>query len=210
MNDQDQMTAIQYALVEPPDGGNDWPSGLWTRDEVVSALNQRQAKLLKNTLLVVTSGSLPVVGGDHRLALPSDLLRIVSVLWLGVDGLIRELPRVDSFEADHAIPTWDAVPTTAPLVYMEYDAGTLTIQIAPAPLVAGTLAVLYVPHGTTLTGDGVALTVPDELAHAVKYGALADLLSKDGRGKDTARAEYAEQRFDLAVDLTHILLNGWS
>ena len=36
MIDQDLLTALQYALIEPPDGGASWLSGLWTRDESVS------------------------------------------------------------------------------------------------------------------------------------------------------------------------------
>lgn len=212
MQDQALLTDLQYTLVETPDGGASWGSGLWTRDEVVNVLTQRQNRLLKETLLLVTlaSPNLTVNIGDHRIALPVDHLRTISAVWRGNDGTVRELLRADSFEADHAISTWESTNTVSPLVYMDYDPLTLQIQIAPAPSVAGTIELLYVANGTVLTGNGVALTVPDEWAHVVKYGSLADLLSKDGRGKDASRAAYSEQRFQLGIDLARLILEGWS
>lgn len=209
--DQALFSNIQTALIEPPNGGQSWPSGLWTRDEVIGASNQRQHRFLHDTLLLVgISSALPVIIGQHRVNLPADWLRTVSVVWTGNDGTVRELPRADSFEADCIIPTWEATNTNAPLVYSEYETPTLQIQIAPAPSVAGSLQLLYVPIGTELNGNGELLVVPDELEHGIRYGALADLLSKDGRGKDPVRAKYCEDRFDLAIELTRIILKGWS
>lgn len=224
MTDQEILTRLQYHLIEAPDGGVSWPSGLWTREEILSALNQRQSKFLKETLLLVQPASpdlavsaavaLPPPStqlvGQTRVNLPTDLIRIVSLVWVdGSTGLIRELLRSDSFEADHAIPTWDQTPAAYPLVYMEYETPTLQVQIAPAPLNAGVLQLLYVPKGAVLAGGGTALAVPDEFGHAIQYGVLADMLSKDGRGKDPTRATYAEQRFTLAIDLARIILKGW-
>jgi hypothetical protein len=210
-SDQTLFSNIQTALIEPPDGGQRWPSGLWGRDEVISLANLRQDRLLFDTLLLVgISAPLPVAIGQHRVALPDDWLRTVSVVWRGNDGTVRELPRSDSFEADHTISTWESANAAYPLVYDEDETPTLTVQIAPAPTVAGTLDLFYVPEGTELNGNGELLVVPDELEHAVRYGTLVDLLSKDGRGKDPARAAYCAQRFDLAIALTKIILQGWA
>lgn len=210
MTDQSLLSEVQAALVEPADGGATWPSGLWVREEVTAQLTERQHRFLKDTLaLISVSSNITVNIGDHRLALPADWIRTVSVVWLGSDGTIRELLRADSFEADHAIPTWAGTNGT-PIVYMEYDAEQLEIQIAPGPTVAGNLSLLYVAKGTTLTGDGTSLTVPDDLAHALKYGLLADLLSKDGRGKDPGRAGYCEERFALAIEASRLMLKGWA
>lgn len=210
MIDQAMLTEIQSALVEPRDGGADWPSGLWNRDEVVDALNTRQISLLKDSLCIakVTNPNLTVVISQHRVDLPSDWVRTLCVVWRGTDGTVRELLRSDSFEADHLIPTWEATNATYPLAYSEYDPLQLQIEIMPAPTVAGVLEVLYIPTGTELTGNGVSFTVPDELVHVVKYGTLADLLSKDGRGRDLGRAKYAEDRYTLGVDMARMILEG--
>ena len=66
------------------------------------------------------------------------------------------------------------------------------------------------PVGTTLTGAGVAIDLPDEFAHVLKYGTLADQLRKDGRGQDLGRADYAQQRFDLGVEAARLILAGWA
>lgn len=205
------LTALQYAVIEAPDGGANWLSGLWTREEVLSDLNQRQDRLLKDTLLQITilPPNILYNPGDVRIALPADLIRIIDLVWYGGDGTVRELQRADSFEADHIIPSWET-PQAYPLVYMEYDPLTLEVQIAPVSYNFGTLGLLYVAAGTEMNGNGVTLAVPDEFAHVLKYGVLADLLSKDGRGKDANRAGYCEQRFQFGIELARILLKGWA
>jgi hypothetical protein len=210
--DQQVLSECQAALVEPQDGGQVWTSGLWTHEEVVSLLSHRQNRLLKESLLLVklANPSLTVNIGDHRIALPTDWVRTVSLVWRGNDGTVRELVPSDSFESDHAIPTWELTNAAYPLVYHEWDALNLQVEIAPAPTVAGTLELLYVPLGDTLTGNNVPLLVPDEFVPVLKYGTLADQLRKDGRGQDLARAAYCQTRFDLGVAAAELILAGWS
>jgi hypothetical protein len=211
MTDQTLLTALQYAVIEPPDGGAAWPSGLWSRDEVLSYLNQRQDRLLRESLIhVKTSANLPILTGARVVTLPTDWMRTVTVVWLGDNGMIRELQRADTFQVDHADAALSRTSTGVPLYYMEYDSANLTVEIGPAPLVDGNLSVLYVPVGTELTGNGVSLLVPDELETAVKYGSLADMLGKDGRGKDATRAAYCEERYHMAVEAARLILEGWS
>jgi len=209
-SDQTMLSRVQVALIEPANGGQTWPSQLWSRDEVVAIANQRQDRFLKDTLLL---GALATVAGinigDHSITLPTDWLRTISVVWRGSNGTVRELMRSDTFEADHVIEDWEAADGT-PLAYAEYESPNLTLKIMPGPDVAGEIDLLYVPVGTPLNGNGELLIVPDELEHAIRYGILADLLSKDGRGKDSARAAYAESRFQLGIDLTRIVIEGWA
>ena len=225
MIDQEVLTAIQFTVVEPPNGGASWPSGLWTRDEVVGSLTQRQSLFLKNSLVVVNSvtnvtsqqdvppspnpPSLQAVIGQTVITLPQDCLRIVSLVWVGANGTVRELERTDWFEADHLLPTWETTPVAAPLVYME-DAPTRSVRIAPASTMFGVFNLLYVPSGTPLTGNGMTFTVPEECVHGIKYGTLADLFGKDGQGQDPARAAYCEQRFNLAIELARLVIRGWA
>lgn len=209
--DQVLLGDLQYALLEPSDGGQAWPSALWTREEVLAICSQRQDRFLFDALcLVKVSALIPIVATQHRFDLPQDWIRTVSVVWIGDDGTVRELPRVDSFEADHAIPTWEATDAAYPLAYADNDTPLLEGQILPAPTGTGNLSLLYIPRGTPLTGNGTLLDLPDEYLHAVKYGALADLLGKDGRGMDPARAAYCEQRVQLATETARLILEGWA
>ena len=203
---------LQYVLMEPIDGLT-FPSNLWTIAEVINRMNERQNRFLKATGLLLGSAVLPVAAGDTRIALPDDWLATVEVWFVGANGRKRELIRSDSFAADHGAPSWSTDFDT-PIVYMDYDAPTLLVQIAPAPNQAGTLLLLYVPQGAPLGVDLAnapeLLSVPDEFLSAVKYGTLADLFGKDGRGKDPTRAAYCEQRYQLAEQVAGIILNGWA
>jgi hypothetical protein len=212
MSTTDQALAqqIQYHLVEPPDGGQTFTSGLWDRDEVFNVITQRQNLMLHETFLLVGIANVAVVAGTSRVTLPTDLLKLMTLVWRGVDGTVREILRSDSFEADQAIPSWELTTTTAPLVYMEEETPSGEVQLAPAPAVNGTLEVLYVPVGTFLTGDGEILVLPDELMPGVKYGAMADLLAKDGRGQDLERAAYCTERYEFANEIALLLLKGWA
>lgn len=209
MRDQTLLEQLQSAVIEPRDGGANWPSGLWTVEEVCADASERQSRILKDTGCLFSVAILPCLAGEPRVGLPTDWMRTLEVVYSGDDGTVKHLMRSDAFEVDHAIPTW-STDRQAPQVYMEYDTPTRLMQIAPIPQVAGTLTLLYVAIATPLTGDGTALVLPDLLAHAVKYGALADMLGKDGRAHDAERAAYAQHRFQLAVDVTRILLGGWA
>ncbi len=74
MTDQEMLTAVQYCLMEPPDNGATYPSGLWTTDEVLAAFNERQNRLLKMSRFQVGSANITATIGVHRYALPEDWL----------------------------------------------------------------------------------------------------------------------------------------
>ena len=209
--DEDFLEDLQYALLEPPDGGASWPSGLWTPDEVRQTTNQRQDRLLKETHLLTQSAVLIWPALAPRVALPVDWMATLEVVWRDdvLDPVAVELQRSDVFEIDHALPTWATTPTQ-PQVYGEFDTPTLELQIAPVPVMDGTVTLRYVAQSSALVGEGGALALPDEWAPVVKYGVLADLLGKDGRAHDPARASYSLDRFALGIDLTRMLLGGQS
>jgi len=211
MTDQELLEQIQYAVVEPPDGGASWPSGLWTAAEVLEYCNQRQDRLLKETHLKTTVVALtgPLAGATTT-TLPADWLGTQEVVWHDLADTLPYwvLHRADRFEIDHYGDVWGSTPATRPSVYAEYDDPTLVLRVAPPATVDSTLELRYVAQGTRLTGDGLSLTVPDDLAPCVKYGALAAMLGKDGRAQDLQRTAYCEQRYQLGVDLVRLMLEG--
>jgi hypothetical protein len=210
VTDQALLEEVQYALVEPPDLGSTWPSGLWTQAEMLAYANQRQARLLKETLLQVgIAAPIAVAAGTLRVTLPDDWIRTYRVVWRGSDGVVRALGRDDAFSADHGLPSWPLTRGT-PLIYMDQETPTLTLQLAPAPDVDGLLDLYYIPLPSPLDLSPEILTVQDEFAHGLKYGVLADALGKDGRGRDVGRSTYAQQRYELGADLARLIIKGWS
>ena len=211
ISDQQILEELQYAVHEPPDLGATWPCDLWTRAEVVGYLNQRQNRFLKETHLLVSSATIAVTAGETEIDLPADWIRTAGVAWSGDDGIVKEVPRADSFETDYGTPAWHAAPQPSPELYSEFEGPTLTMGITPTT-VNGDLDVDYVAMAALFdpVTPGVLLTLPDDWVYVVKYGALAEMFGKDGRANDPTRAEYCEMRFALAIETARLLLSGWA
>jgi hypothetical protein len=206
--DQQILQQLQYVAIEPPDLGATWPSGLWTRDEVIDYLNQRQNRFLKDTHFQIGMANIPVTQGVNSYDLPDDWIATVRVLWQPASGGSYELTRSDAWEADYGMPTWSYVE--GPLkTYMDVDSPALMVKLAPLPPEDGNLLYHYVPMSVTLDGNEEIFTLPDEYVPTIKYGALADMLNKVGRATDKSRAEYCEQRYQLGLDIANMLLHGW-
>ena len=210
MIDQAVLELLQYALVEPPDAGASWPSGLWTRDEVITGLNTRMRQFLRDTQAIAAIASIPVVAGTNPIVVPADwIATLAGVFVLTATGVRIPLSTSDAFEVDLAVPTWEATGGT-PIVVLDGDDGTLTVRLAPVPDANGTLDLLYVALPVAANGNGVTLSIPDEMLDGIRYGTLADLLGKIGRGADPMRAQYAQERFEQTELLTEIILGGWA
>lgn len=208
--DTQLLTMLQYAVMEAPDSGATWPSGLWSRSEVLDYLNERQNRFLKSSLIQLGVANITgLLVRQSTIVLPQDWLATVSVVWTGEDGTQRELIRADSFELDHGQVDWTTTART-PLVYLDYAAPSLQMILGPVPDQAGSVELLYVPTAETLTGDGdVIYQLPDEFADAAgKYGPLADMFRKDGRGRNPEKASYCELRYQLGLDAAAIIVNG--
>ena len=97
------------------------------------------------------------------------------------------------------LANWKAATQPLPKVYSISDDPPLQIQLAPIPSDAGTLEMLTVNTGANLDGSGVLMGIPDDWTPVVKWGALADLLRKDGPARDPARAKYCEDRWSQGI-----------
>lgn len=209
MIDQALLTELQYALMEPPDGGASWPGETWDRDEVIDDMNAGVRSLLRNTQLVVTPTTLAVLAGAISVALPADWIATCHLVWRALDGTRTPLGLVDSFEGDLALPSWETVPGL-PLGYADLDRATLTLRLVPTPDANGTIELLYVAQAAAVTGAGTPLPIPDDYASGVKYYALGYLLRKVGRLQDPERATYCETRYGLTEIAARLILGGWA
>lgn len=203
------MNQIQFTVIEPPNNGSTWPSGFWTRAEVLGYLNQRQNRLLRDTAMQIGTAEVEFGQLDQTAPLPDDWIATVAAYWRGEDGRNRALGRADMFEADHGIVEWTIAPDT-PKLYTDSDMPPSVLQVMPIPDVEGVVELQYVPMAAELDGNMEIFTVPDEFIPGVKYGALADMFGKVGRAHDPGRAEYCEGRYQLGVQIAQLLLKGWN
>lgn len=207
VTDTDQLTELGLVLHEDPAL---WANQLWTLPEVLGYLNQRQYRFLKETALLASWTTIPWIPGQPQMDLPPDWIVTIAAAWKdALTGISKVLPASDQFELDHLSRAAALTPGVKPQGYRDSDTQTLSIAVGPAPANPGALELLYVALSDVLDGSGVLFTVPDEWVPYIKYGALADMLGKDGRGQDLLRSRYAEQRFAEGIALARALLEGF-
>lgn len=209
LTDQAILTELQYHLIEPPDLGATWPSGLWTFVEVVGYLNQRQNRFLKETALLYSQLPIVVTAGSSEIDLPDVWIATARVSW--DDGTtISNIPIASVWEADHGYPGWEGTTASRPKLYSDVDAdGTLRARLMPPPTADGIVTLLCIALSATLDGAGEIWTVPYEFVPSIKWGVLADMLNKVSRAMDV-RAAYCEMRFNEGVEAAKLMLEGWA
>lgn len=206
VTDLDQLLEVQAILQEDATFSN----GIWSLVEVLAYFNQRQYRFLVETKILAANATLGWIAGVVQQPLPPDWIATIATAWHDlVSDQWTPLPPTDSFEMDHILSPEAAVTVGFPQGRREVDTtDTLTIAVAPPPQSAGEMGLLYVALSDPLDGTGVLFNLPDDWIPYIKYGVLADMLSKEGRGRDLLRARYCEQRYQEGIILTQALLEG--
>jgi hypothetical protein len=212
LTDQDILSEIQTAFIEPNDGGASWQSGLWTPAEVIGYCNQRQHRFLKETALLNSQLPIPVPANTTLLNLPDVWVATTRVSWRNnVSRELISLTHGSVWEADLMMPSWTTTSGLRPLTYSDVEPPeTLQIFIMPGVAQAGVLTVLCVALAGILDGTGEIWTVPYEFVPAIKYGVMADMLNKVGRAQWATKARYCEMRFQEGIVAAKLLMESWS
>ncbi len=201
------LEEIQYHLLETPNEGASWGSGLWTVTEVVSYLNQRLARFYMETGVMQVHTTISGTAGQEKYDLPENWIDTRRVAW-SQGGVVQELPRADAFTVDNWIPTWETVSSGRPSCYVEDPNASLQLRVARVPDTNGTIDLIGVQQHPTMTNDCSLLYLPDEWCSYVKWGVMADMLSKEGEANDPERATLCEARYGEGVKLARLLLGG--
>ena len=211
VTDLDLLKEFEYHALENGDAdadGTAFLTTMYTVQEAIDALNDRQRRFMKETGVVYKRTTVGAVPGQGRYNLPSDWIETRHVSWTAFAGATTHVPRSDTWDLDNGLPDWSFTTDPKPTVFHESTLETLKFEVARAPNDVGTLNLLYVGLTTLLDGTGIALDIPDEFSWAVLWGTLGDLLTSEGEGNDPKRAAYCEQRFEMGVELARILLGG--
>ncbi len=207
VTDGDALTEVQGKLLEDAT----FTSGLWTLAEVYAYFNERQNRFNRDTLLMLAHEDTAVPAATVNVALPPDWIATQRASWKDVaTGIFTPLDRSSRYAALMGIST-NALPTK-PLLLDDDAGGTLSAELFPIPAADGILRLLYACVLEPLNFDAVnpdIFDVPDDFLPYIMYGVLADMLSKDGRGRDLFRANYCEGRYGEGVAIAAILLGGY-
>lgn len=202
VTDADQFQEVQGKLLEDAS----FSSGLWTLQEVYDRFNERQNRFNRDTLMMLAVEDLTVTSGSVQATLPPDWIATQRASWKGSNGVFTPVERSTRFAAMMGIAA-GATPTR-PMLMDDNCGGTLTAELFPVPTEDGLFRLVYASTLEILnfSGAGDIFDIPDDFVPYVCYGVLADLLSKEGRGRDLARGGYCEMRYQEGVLLAALLL----
>jgi hypothetical protein len=212
ITDQQLISSMLYTLLEPPQNPSAW--GTWSGSQqfsladLASALQYRRDQFLRETGAILTRQLLTIAPPpDGRILLPEAVIEPRRAAWLSTpDAKSTPLLRDDEWGYDHFGLEWMQTPTRPPETFSVGTSPPLVMQVSPPPQDTGTLDLVSINRGAVLTPatGPTLLGIPDDWTWVVKFGALADVLSKDGLSQDLGRAAYFESRFRHGVKLAQI------
>lgn len=204
VTNQDLLYEIEYHLLEPPTAA--WTgTEQFTSNDILKAVQRRRNQFLmetgvRNDYREYIFVAVPFLG---RYELEDD---VIDVRRLGINEGYEGAPTSHLWRTDEmAATTYDQAWVTAatPLTYSVTAVPPLTVQLIPPPTAIYSLYTVVVRTGADISSPMVAVPIgiPDDLTWAVKWGALADLLSKDGPAKDPERSNLCEKRYQEGVEI---------
>lgn len=207
VTDADALVEVQGKLLEDAA----FTSGLWTLAEVAAYFNERQSRFNRDTKLMLAHEDIAVAAATVDVPLPPDWIATQRAVWKdNASGVFTPLDRSSRYAALMGINT-NALPTK-PLLIDDQSGGTLTAELFPVPAADGILRLLYASVLEVLNFDPAnpdVFDVPDDFLPYIMYGVMADMLAKDGRGRDLFRANYCENRYSEGVAIAAIMLGGY-
>jgi hypothetical protein len=221
--DTDVYRLIQYHLLEPAVGVNPWTgvSAQFTADDLINAVQRRRDELLSVCGCTVTRRLVPAVAG--RIVLPDTVIDVRRMAYLpattlggygsGLYGMgpYGQSPTVvnanntiiwpdDAWSEQAFKPSYLQQPAGVPSNYLLSTQPPISFDTNRPPAYAGKYELLTIDAGQLLVaGTPSTLMVPDDWVHVIKWGALADLLSRDSNAQDLPRAEYCNQRYRMGL-----------
>ncbi len=216
LTDHILLNEVQFDLIEAPDSGATFPSGLWTAAEVLALLNDAQRTYVKATRIMVGRTNFTVSALDERIDIEAivgleDVVQIIRVSYIDSTGVFHEVPATDLFGADHGRPSWAGESAAVPLAYTVTDGLTTELIFIPAPTSSGVVWLHFIPRLPTLDRAGATgqpLAMPSEFSLGIKWKLLANLLGKPGRSQDVQRAKLCEERYTDMVTLGKEIVEG--
>jgi hypothetical protein len=224
LHDTDLYTQLQYHLLEPI-AWNPWTgaSTQFTADDLLNAIQRRRDEILSITGCTITRRLIPAVAG--RIALPDTVLDVRRMAYLpqaligipyGVGpygmgpygfsiygGVSASTVWPDDTWAEQSYNrNYTIAPAGTPQTYLMSTQPPISFDTDRPPGGAGNYELLTVEAGPTLSvTTPTTLAVPDDWTHVIKWGALADLLSRESLSRDPTRATYCEQRYRMGLKM---------
>jgi hypothetical protein len=201
VTDASLYLTMQYHLLEPATGINPWAgSAQFTADDLLNAVSRRRDEVLSTAGCTVTRRVVPAVAG--RITLADTVIDIRRVAYLPAVGSPSTLWPDDTWSEMAFRPRYLQLPAGTPEMYLQTTQPPISFDVNRPPGSAGSYELLTIEAGIPLSvGTPSTLGIPDDWTPTVKWGALADLLSRESNAKDSVRAQYCEARYRMGLKL---------
>lgn len=206
VTDRDIIKSIQYHLLESVSTQSSWGgTEQFVYNDIVNAVQNRLNQFMSDTGIVVNESN-QAIAAAGQVTIAETIVDVRRLGWKTGANVWSSILRTDERMLTAYDQTW---PQTAsrdvPTLYSVMAPPPLTVQLYPAPA-NGTLY-LYTVDSKALNpaSSATVLGIPDDLTPAIKWGALADLLGKDGLAMDPIRAAYCESRYQQYVQIAQMM-----
>jgi hypothetical protein len=195
-------TVMEYHLLEPVTGLGLWTGSLqFNVSDIESAITRRRDETLGVTGCTYTHRQAPADPG--RTLLSASVLDLRRVAFFPEQGAMSLMFQDDTWGMNAYEPYSTTQPQGTPQLYLVSTQPLLSFDVDTPP-VPGQYDLLTIESGYSVN-EGVAcpstLSIPDDWAWIVKWGALADLLGRESNAKDLLRAKYCEGRYKQGLQL---------
>ena len=193
------IAAMQYSLLEPATPAAWSGSSMFTLTDLTTALQNRRNQFLLDSGAVLTPITQPITV-TPRQQLPDTVINLSRVVYKTPANTRHSLFENTEYNMSAYDPTWAVTPGT-PEVYSIISTPPLVVQFMPPPNDTGTLELVVVqtPANIDPTVAGNLVNVPDNFEWVLRWGALADLLLREGEAYDPTRGQYALSRYNHGV-----------
>lgn len=206
VTDAELLLRMEQDLLEPATSAYPllWAgSAQFAIADLLGALGRRRDDLLGLTGCAITRSVVAAAPG--RIQLPSTTAELRRVAFLP-DANLGAVPSVvwqdDLWSLNAYAPGWTTDDPGIPDSYRQSTTPPRSFEVKPQPGIPASYELLTIDNGADLTtAAATVLGVPDDWTWVIKWGALADLLSRESNAKDTVRAKYCEVRYRQGIAL---------
>lgn len=203
LTDTDVYNLIEYHLMEPATGGTWTGTNQFSISDLSQACSRRRNEVLQMAACNMAESVLPITPNTSRVSLTDLVLDVRRCRWVPVagQGSPVTLQRGDSRSFQYFSANY-AQTVANPLRWDVIGSPPQTITLDTMVNVPSTLQVLGMAGGDDFDPPTASpLLMPDDWMWVLKFGAMADILSKEQEGKDIQRAAYCRQRYEEGLKL---------
>jgi hypothetical protein len=230
VTDVDLYNLIEVHLLEPATGATWTGTAQFTIDDLLNAVQRRWNEILSVTGCTVTQSTIPAVANQTRNTVADNVLDIRRIAYFnptggGGDGygqggfggggfggqgpygplgqyFSNVLWPEDTWAFQSFETVWTTQPQGVPQMYAQSSEPPLSFDTDKPPNQNGLYELITVNAGSQLTTTAPTLiNIPQDFCWILKYGALADLFSKESEAQDLPRAQYCNARYQQGLIL---------